>query len=112
FLPDGNVLELYRGKKKGFDLLDRGVTRLAEIPGDFDLTASQKIQRGVATSGEPHVDVGVIRQFLARLKYPLHFLDFETFMTAIPLFDGVRPYEQVPFQFSLHIVTAPGAEPI
>jgi len=38
-------------------------------------------------------------------------LDFETIGTAIPLFDGVRPYQQVPFQFSVHIVRAQGAEP-
>jgi hypothetical protein len=112
FLPDGHVLELYRGKKKGFDLIDRGVTRLAEIPDGFELTASQKIQRAAATSGEPHVDLGVIRQFLERLEYPLHFLDFESFMSAIPLLEGVRPYQQIAFQFSLHIVTEPGAEPI
>ena len=41
----------------------------------------------------------------------MSYLDFETFGTAIPLFDGVRPYQQVPFQFSLHIVRAPGAKP-
>jgi hypothetical protein len=112
FLPDGNVLELYRGKKKGFALADRGVTRLADVPEDFGLTAVQKIQRSVAIKGQAHLDQDVIRQFLARLRYPLHFLDFETFMTAIPPFDRVRPYQQIPFQFSLHIVTAPGAEPI
>jgi hypothetical protein len=38
------------------------------------------------------------------LQYPLYYLDFETFNTAIPLFDGTRPYQQIPFQFSLHVV--------
>jgi hypothetical protein len=112
YLPDGNVLELYRGKKKGFDLLDRGITRLADVPDGFDLSAAQAIQRQAAIAGKPHLDAGVIRQFLARLVYPLHFLDFESFMTAIPLFDGVRPYQQVPFQFSLHVLAAQDAEPV
>lgn len=112
FLPQGNVLELYRGKKKGFDLIDRGVTRLADVPDDFDLTPVQRIQRGAAIKGRPHVDHEAIRQFLARLQYPLHFLDFESFTTAIPLFDGVRPYNQLPFQYSLHVLNAAGEEPV
>ena len=43
--------------------------------------------------------------------YPVHYLDFETLNTAIPLFDGIRPYQQVPFQFSLHVVQQPGDAP-
>jgi len=111
FLPEGNVLELYRGKAKGFDLLKRGVTRLAEITDDEALTANQQIQRRAAVTRKAHIDCDAVKNFLSRMEYPLHFLDFESFMTAIPLLDGVRPYQQVPFQFSLHVVAAPDAEP-
>jgi len=41
--------------------------------------------------------------FLSELKYPLYFLDYETIFSAIPLFDNTHPYQQIPFQFSLHI---------
>ena len=111
FLPPHNVLDLYRGAKKGFALLDQGVQLLNEIPNDAMLTASQAIQRATAVSSKPHVDKQAISEFLRRLEYPLHYLDFETFGTAIPLFDGMRPYQQVPFQFSLHVVRMPGAKP-
>jgi hypothetical protein len=111
FLPQQNVIDLYRGKKKGFDLLDQGVTSLKDIPDDFKLTASQAIQKRVAISGKPQVNKKAIAKFLAQLEYPVSYLDFETFNTAIPLFDGLRPYQQVPFQFSLHIVRAPGTKP-
>src|SRR5208283_1045918 len=50
----------------------------------------------------------VIAQFTSQLEYPLYFLDFETFKTAIPMHDGVRPYQNVPFQFSLRVVDNPG----
>ena len=60
---------------------------------------------------KPHVKPTQIKTFLKGLEYPLHFLDFETFGTAIPLFDGTRPYEQIPFQFSLHVVRKTGAKP-
>jgi hypothetical protein len=111
FLPEHNVLDLYRGTKKGFGLLDQDVTLLKDIPDDLKLTASQSIQRATAVSGKPHVNKKAISKFLSGLEYPLHYLDFETLGTAIPLFDGVRPYQQVPFQFSLHIVRAPGTKP-
>ncbi len=44
-----------------------------------------------------------IGDFLSTLRYPLYHLDFETFQQAIPEFDGLHPYEQIPFQYSLHI---------
>jgi hypothetical protein len=111
FLPPANVMSLYRGGKKGFKLLADDITSVKDIPDDFPLTANQQIQRKVAMTGEPHVSKTAIRGFLRQLKYPISYLDFETFGTAIPLFDGVRPYQQIPFQFSLHLVSASGSKP-
>ena len=112
FLPPQNVLDLYDDKKgRGWDLLKRGVLRIAEIPADYSLSAKQEIQRTTAITGKPHIQRTQIQTFLKNLEYPLHFLDFETFSTAIPLFDGTRPYEQIPFQFSLHIVRKAGTKP-
>ncbi len=61
-------------------------------------------------SGETIVDQGNIRGFLDQLQYPLYFLDYETVNQAIPPFDGTKPYQQIPFQFSVHIQEEPGAE--
>lgn len=44
-----------------------------------------------------------IQEFLDTLSYPVYHLDFETFQEAVPSFDGERPFQQVPFQYSLHI---------
>ena len=55
-------------------------------------------------SGEPHVDRQAIRGFLSSLEYPLYYLDFETIGPAVPLFDRIRPYQNIPFQFSVHVV--------
>lgn len=54
---------------------------------------------------EPYSNINYdgIRKELAGLKYPLYFLDYETYAAAIPPFDGTRPYQQIPFQYSLHI---------
>ncbi len=49
-----------------------------------------------------HIDKLSIKEFLDTFSYPLYFLDFETYQMPIPLYDYVHPYEQVPFQYSLH----------
>ncbi len=91
-------------------LEDGGVKRLRDIPSDFDLTKRQTRQVESEKADEPYVDRKAIQGFLNELQYPLYFLDYETFSDVIPAFDGLRPYQQVPFQYSLHIQRAPGAE--
>ena len=112
FLPEHNVTTLYRGSKKMFKLLDEGVTAIADIPATTtSLSKVQRIQRTAILANEAQTDPVQVRAFLGRLQYPLHYLDFETMGSAVPLFDGSRPFEQIPFQFSLHVVRQPGAEP-
>jgi hypothetical protein len=67
FLPPHSVFDLYRGAKKGFDLLEQGVTSLGDIPDDFKLTANQEIQKQVAISGKPYINKKAIAKFLAQL---------------------------------------------
>jgi hypothetical protein len=59
---------------------------------------------------KPVIQQEQVKQFLGELKYPLYFLDYETLMSLVPYFDGHRPYQQVPFQYSLHILQSPDAE--
>ena len=54
----------------------------------------------------------VIQEFVANLEFPLHFMDFETINPAIPIWSNSRPFEQVPFQFSLHILENWDSEPL
>jgi hypothetical protein len=58
------------------------------------------------------VDREAVRSELARLRYPIHFLDYETYGPAIPPFNGYHPYEAIPFQFSVYVLPKPGAKPI
>jgi hypothetical protein len=108
-LPENNILNLYRGNAKAFDLLYEGTRFLRDIPDLYKLTGPQEIQKWCDAHGSAFSDKPALAEFLNSLKYPVHYLDFETFSTAVPLFDGTRPYQQVPFQFSLHIVDKPGA---
>ena len=111
FLPENSVFELYRGGNKSFELFENDVLTIKDIPSYFELTDKQQIQKECAINGEPYIDKGEIKRFLGTLKYPLYYLDFETFSPAVPLFDGASPYQKIPFQFSLHVVGKEKAEP-
>lgn len=111
-LPQHHVMTLTYGKKLGEELLGRGILAIADIPPDVRLSEKQCIQRDCVLNSAPHINHPEIRGFLKTLKHPLHFMDFETFATAIPLYDGTHPYQNIPFQFSLHALVAPGAMPL
>lgn len=100
FLPKRNVFELYRGKELAFSLYDRGIIEISQINETDILSPAQKIQQMAASQEKVFADRENIRRFLNRLKYPLYFLDFETFATAIPRYNGLKPYQNIPFQYS------------
>lgn len=103
-LPEDNVFTLYRGGKKSFDLFQSGILSIKDIPEDCKLTGKQQIQCECEKTKKIHLDKKAIQTFLKKLTPPLYYLDFETYSTAIPIYDGLKPYQQLPFQFSLHIV--------
>jgi hypothetical protein len=102
-LPENNVFDLYRGKVKSIRLFEDGIQAISDIPDDFSLTQNQAIQKECEKTGSPHIDREKIKSFLDTLEPPLHCLDFETINPAVPRFDKTRPYQKIPFQFSLHI---------
>ncbi len=102
--PETDILDLYMGGQKAIGLFNQGVFRMKDIPEDFKLSDKQKIQQQAHISKKPYVNGKEISAFMKSLEYPLYFLDFETYSTAIPLYNGLRPYQQIPFQFSLHVI--------
>jgi len=104
FLPKNNVFELYRGKDLATYLYGKGIIEISCINEIDMLNPVQRMQYKTVKENFVHIDTKNIGLFLDKLKYPLYFLDFETFATAIPLFDGSRPYQNIPFQYSCHIL--------
>ncbi len=109
-LPEGNVTNMYRSGPRAFALLDQGIFSIVDTP-DTKLTRRQMVQKKALTEGKIQVDKEALRPWLKGLKYPLYHLDFETMNPAIPPLPGTRPYQQIPFQFSLHIQHEPGDRP-
>ncbi len=95
---------------KKFELFNSGKLKLQDIPEDFKLTSNQRIQVDSEINRNTIIDKEGIKEFLDSLSYPLYFIDFETFMPAVPLYDDSRPYQQIPFQYSLHFQKSKGSE--
>lgn len=102
--PEDSVFTLTRGGGKSWSLYEQGIVKLSDIPEDFPLSFNQRLQVG----NKEYFDAESIAGFLNSWQYPLHFFDFETIMPAIPVLDGTRPYQQIPFQYSLHIMEKDG----
>ena len=102
FLPEHHIFHLYRGK--GRKLFDEGIHELRDVPEGKLSNAQQAIQLNCAKTGKVHVDKKQIKEFLDTLDKVECHLDFETCNFAVPEFEGTRPYQRLPFQFSLHVV--------
>jgi Domain of unknown function(DUF2779) len=61
--------------------------------------------------GKPYINKEAISKFLQQLEYPVYHMDFESWMTAVPEYNGHWPYRQVCFQYSVHVQRSPNAEP-
>lgn len=112
-LPRPNVFDLYgmymKTKLKHFRA---GLVSFADLE-NAGIKLNDKQQRQIEYSLREKgvfADPGKLKEFLSSLTYPLYFLDFETMGLAIPVYVGTRPFEQIPFQYSLHYMEGEGGE--
>lgn len=104
-IPNPSVFNLYRmNSSKKFEMYYKGFLNYEDIPLDFALNTTQKLQIETHKSQKPFIDKSIINDFIKTVKFPINFFDFETFQNAIPRFNKQRPYMQIPFQYSLHIL--------
>ncbi|MBN8701647.1 MAG: DUF2779 domain-containing protein [Bacteroidetes bacterium] len=108
-IPEYSVFDIanLRGNKK-FELYYQGILDIKEIPKDAKLNEKQWQQIECELEQKVVIDKPKIKAFIKSLNYPLHFLDFETFQLAVPIFDNSRPYQQLVFQYSLHTLDKKG----
>src|SRR5438876_3299991 len=91
-------------------LVELGVQSIHDIPENYPLTGRLRRACASVQMGEPWYSPEIGKE-LSKLKYPLYFTDFETVNPALPRFAGMRPYDQIPFQWSVHVQREPGATP-
>jgi len=124
---DPNIFDLYFGgsipnRTKGFyldDLISEGQTHLFDIDpkylknkkGEMSTRGTRQLIQIQNTRKNEEWFSDELRSVVNALKYPLHFIDFETYTGALPFHTGMRPYELIAFQWSCHTIHQPGATP-
>ncbi|MGB6017780.1 MAG: DUF2779 domain-containing protein [Nodosilinea sp.] len=93
---------------KKHELIQQSRLALTDLPTTLKFTANQQAYVDTVLCNQPQFDYAGIASSLAELTYPIHFFDFETLNPAIPRFDGLKPFEQFPFQYSCHILQSNG----
>ena len=108
-VPVPSVFDIYGGKGRG------GFTFKKKLQCYYDgnityeslrtmsLGAIQNMQIESFLTDQVFINPKGIREFLGKLSYPLYFLDFETMQDVVPKYQGTHPYQQITFQFSLHV---------
>ena len=97
------VFDLYRMNfSKKLEYYHAGRILLNDVREE-ELSDKQQMQVECTLNNTEHIDKDGIREFLSGFSYPLYFLDFETLQQPIPQYDGQKPYQQITFQYSLHI---------
>ncbi|MCF1715374.1 DUF2779 domain-containing protein [Flavihumibacter sp. RY-1] len=102
-IPEYSIYCLPRlSDKKRLELLDNGSMALEEVPDDFQLSPQQAAVLKASKKKEVQINKKGIITFIESLAYPLYFFDYETFCSAIPIIDRVKPHQHIPVQYSLH----------
>ena len=110
-LPTPNVFDLYRmGFEKAIKHYKQGQISYNDLMFDGGITNAKQLRQMLHQISEqkPDIDKDGIRDFLDTLSYPIYFLDFETTQAVIPEYEGIKPYQQIPFQYSLHYIEYEG----
>ena len=99
-----------RGKEK-WDLFKSNIYKIDDIPDNYPLGKAGQVVVSAEKNNREYINKASIRSFVADIHYPIYYLDFETlFMVTIPIYDNSSPFQQIPFQYSLHIRRSKNAE--
>lgn len=104
-IPNNSIFS-YKGIKgeKKWDLFYSNIYEINNIPDNYSLNQTEQLVVSSAKNDSTYIDKKAIQDFASNINYPVYYLDFETlFMVTIPIYDGTRPFQQIPFQYSLHI---------
>ena len=107
-VPEDSVFEIAGMKRQDqFELYNSGIEKINDVTETAELKENSKIQIESLQKNEIFIDKPALKNFISSLHYPLYFMDFETFMPAVPVFNGTKPYQHIPFQYSLHLKDKP-----
>jgi hypothetical protein len=103
-LPEFPIYQIGRiSEKKIKELIDMDLLDISKLgSNDIKLNDKQELQVLSVKNKEPIINYEEIKNKLNSLTFPLHFIDYETYASAIPRIDNIRPHQHIPFQVSVH----------
>ena len=108
-LPEDNIYELLsRSHGKIVELREAGILDIHDIPQDFNLSGKAGVLIKAYQGPEKLLNKESIKKTLDEYEFPIYFLDYETISNPIPQFDGIKPYQHLATQYSLHIAFEDG----
>ena len=109
-LPKPNVFDVAgMWKSKNFEKYNEGKVSFEDLLyEDLNPKYIEQVDFEV-NDKEPKINKPAIARTLNSLEYPLYFIDYETYNQPIPEVEGTKPYQQLPFQYSLHVIEEEGA---
>lgn len=108
-IPDYSIFNISRLRTdKKFSLYKDGIINFNQLENISSFSPTQQVQILSEQENKTIINKKAIEKFIETLSYPLYHLDFETFQQAIPEWQGISPFMQIPFQYSLHIETKNG----
>jgi len=109
--PTDHIGTLYKITEKMLAEFEAsGWATIRDLPDEVKLSAIAARQRRALREGHTVVERDTLLAAMKSLAYPIAHIDFETIQPAIPIWDGCRPYDQVPVQMSCHLVKADHSE--
>jgi hypothetical protein len=104
-IPEISIFNIPRLRfTRKWDLFGNGIIDLKDLPSGYKLNVKQDRFVESAMKNKPYIDKKEIKKELDLLSEPIYFVDFETMNWAIPRYPNSSPYNQIPFQWSLHIL--------
>lgn len=111
-LPTDSIFGLTGlSRSEAFRLYSSGVQLITDVQEMAELNDMARAQVHSMKTQSPLINAEKLQAFFSSLHYPLLFLDVETFMPAVPRYEGTKPFQHLPFQYSIHRIETPGAEP-
>ena len=110
-LPEDSIYLLpSMNAEKASTLIEADIATVDEITDPSMLAKSTQRYLRACERGARTVDQPALETFLGQIDYPIYFLDYESTQGLVPPWDGTRPYQQIPFQYSLHMQQEAGGE--
>lgn len=92
------------------NFVEKGISTIHQIDNMDELNARQKVVIKSFQTKQAHIISEKLNAFVEHIHYPLYYFDIEAFQPAVPLFVNTKPYDRIPFLYSLHYKESEASE--